>query len=404
MSYIIFSINRLRERKYIMKNIYVVAAKRTPFGRYKGFFKDQTAVDLGVIALKGVLESINLDPAEVEAVLMGNVISAGLGENMARQVALKSGLPETTVATTINDVCGSSLKAVRLAQGQMQMGDLDLVAVGGSESMTNTPYLVDKKYKDNPVGRMKNALFSDGLLDAFSGDHMGITAENVAEKYHVSRSEMDKFSLKSHQKAAKAIANDDFSDEILSVTLNGKTLEHDEPVRGDSNLEKLADLKPVFKEDGQITAGNASPLTDGASMLILATEEKVDELGLKPIAKLGQFAEAGFDPSLMGYTPYYAVRKLLDKSKKTVDDYDIFEINEAFAAQSIALQRDLHIPNEKLNVLGGAIALGHPLGATGTRLITSAISALKKKQGEKAIATLCIGGGQAVAYEIELMK
>lgn len=404
MSYIIFSINRLRERKYIMKNIYVVAAKRTPFGRYKGFFKDQTAVDLGVIALKGVLESINLDPAEVEAVLMGNVISAGLGENMARQVALKSGLPETTVATTINDVCGSSLKAVRLAQGQMQMGDLDLVAVGGSESMTNTPYLVDKKYKDNPVGHMKNALFSDGLLDAFSGDHMGITAENVAEKYHVSRSEMDKFSLKSHQKAAKAIANDDFSDEILSVTLNGKTLEHDEPVRGDSNLEKLADLKPVFKEDGQITAGNASPLTDGASMLILATEEKVDELGLKPIAKLGQFAEAGFDPSLMGYTPYYAVRKLLDKSKKTVDDYDIFEINEAFAAQSIALQRDLHIPNEKLNVLGGAIALGHPLGATGTRLITSAISALKKKQGEKAIATLCIGGGQAVAYEIELMK
>ncbi len=404
MSYIIFSINRLRERKYIMKNIYVVAAKRTPFGRYKGFFKDQTAVDLGVIALKGVLESINLDPAEVEAVLMGNVISAGLGENMARQVALKSGLPETTVATTINDVCGSSLKAVRLAQGQMQMGDLDLVAVGGSESMTNTPYLVDKKYKDNPVGHMKNALFSDGLLDAFSGDHMGITAENVAEKYHVSRSEMDKFSLKSHQKAAKAIANDDFSDEILSVTLNGKTLEHDEPVRGDSNLEKLADLKPVFKEDGQITAGNASPLTDGASMLILATEEKVDKLGLKPIAKLGQFAEAGFDPSLMGYTPYYAVRKLLDKSKKTVDDYDIFEINEAFAAQSIALQRDLHIPNEKLNVLGGAIALGHPLGATGTRLITSAISALKKKQGEKAIATLCIGGGQAVAYEIELMK
>lgn len=387
-----------------MKNIYVVAAKRTPFGRYKGFFKDQTAVDLGVIALKGVLESINLDPAEVEAVLMGNVISAGLGENMARQVALKSGLPETTVATTINDVCGSSLKAVRLAQGQMQMGDLDLVAVGGSESMTNTPYLVDKKYKDNPVGHMKNALFSDGLLDAFSGDHMGITAENVAEKYHVSRSEMDKFSLKSHQKAAKAIANDDFSDEILSVTLNGKTLEHDEPVRGDSNLEKLAGLKPVFKEDGQITAGNASPLTDGASMLILATEEKVDKLGLKPIAKLGQFAEAGFDPSLMGYTPYYAVRKLLDKSKKTVDDYDIFEINEAFAAQSIALQRDLHIPNEKLNVLGGAIALGHPLGATGTRLITSAISALKKKQGEKAIATLCIGGGQAVAYEIELMK
>lgn len=387
-----------------MENIYVVAAKRTPFGRYRGFFKDQTAVDLGVIALKGALESINLSPSEVEAVFMGNVISAGLGENMARQVALKSGLPETTVATTVNDVCGSSLKAVRLAQGQMMMGDIGLVAVGGSESMTNTPYLVDKDHKDDPVGHLKNTLLVDGLIDAFSANHMGITAENVAEKYHVSRQEMDEFSLKSHQKAAKAIKDHAFDEEILPVTLNGETLEIDETVRSDTNLEKLGQLKPVFKENGQVTAGNASPLTDGASMLILASEEKVKELNLKPIAKLGQFSEAGFDPNLMGYTPYYAVQKIFDKTKRSVEDYNIFEINEAFASQSIALQRDLHIPYSKLNVHGGAISLGHPLGATGTRLITSAISALKKKGGQRALVTLCIGGGQAVAYEIEIVK
>lgn len=387
-----------------MKEIYIVAAKRTPFGKYRGFFSEKSAVDLGVIALKKTLAAINLDPAEVQAVLMGNVVSAGLGENMARQVALKAGLPETTVATTINDVCGSSLKAVRLAQGQMEMGDLDLVAVGGSESMTNAPYLVAKQDKENPVGKLKNALFTDGLNDAFSGQHMGITAENVAQRYHVNRQQMDEFSLHSHQKAVKAIASNAFEDEILPVTIGEKTLTHDEPVRPDTSLAALKQLKTVFKEDGMVTAGNASPLTDGASMIILATKEKVAELNLHPIAKLGEFAEAGFDPDLMGYTPYYAVQKLLHKTHHTVDDYDIFEINEAFASQSVALARDLKIPAEKLNVLGGAIALGHPLGATGTRLITTAISALKQKHGQRALVTLCIGGGQAIAYEIECVE
>lgn len=384
-----------------MKNIYVVAAKRTPFGRYRGFFNEQNAVDLGVMALKGTLASAKIDPAEIEAVFMGNVISAGLGENMARQVALNSDLPETTVATTINDVCGSSLKAVRLAQAQMEMGDVNLVAVGGAESMTNTPFVVEKKYKDNPSEHLENTLLKDGLVDAFSDKHMGITAENVAEKYDVSREEMDQFSFKSHQRAVKAIEENAFSDEILPIELNGQTLDHDETIRPDTNMEALANLKPVFKEDGDVTAGNASPLTDGASMLILATEDKVKELGLTPLAKLGEFAEAGFDPSLMGYTPYYAVKKLMNKAGTTIDDYDVFEINEAFAAQSVALQRDLHIPEEKLNILGGAIALGHPLGATGTRLIETAMSALKKRNGKRALVTLCIGGGQAIAYEIK---
>lgn len=384
-----------------MREVYIVAAKRTPFGRYKGFFKDKTAVDLGVMALKGTLKSIDLDPAAVEAVFMGNVISAGLGENMARQVALKSGLPETTVATTVNDVCGSSLKAVRLAQGQIAMGDLDLVAVGGAESMTNAPYVLDKKDKEHPTDHLKNTLFTDGLIDAFSGKHMGLTAENVAEKYHVTRREMDQFSLHSHQKAAAAVEENAFADEILPITLNGENLSHDESIRPDTSLEALGNLKTVFKEDGKVTAGNASPLNDGASMLILATKEKCAELGLTPLAKLGQFAEAGFDPSLMGYTPYYAVKKLLAKAKSKISDYDAFEVNEAFAAQAVALQRDLELPTEKVNILGGAIALGHPLGATGARLLATAISDLKKVNGKKALATLCIGGGQAIAYEIE---
>lgn len=377
-----------------------MAAKRTPFGRYRGFFKEQSATDLGVLALTKTLEAIDLDPAEVEGVFMGNVIAAGLGENMARQVALRSGLSETTVATTVNDVCGYSLKALRLAQGQMMMGDLDLVAVGGSESMTNAPFIVDKKYKYDAQNHLQNSMLVDALIDAFSGEHMGITAENVAEEYNIARQEMDEFSVNSHQKAVKAIKEDSF-DEILPITINGQTLTHDESVRSDTNLEALSNLKTVFKEDGKVTAGNASPLNDGASMLILATEDKVKELNLKPIAKLGAFAEAGFDPALMGYTPYYAVQKLLDKNKTTIDDYDVFEVNEAFASQAVALKRDLKIPANKLNILGGAIALGHPLGATGTRLIATAISALNKVNGKRAIATLCIGGGQAIAYEIK---
>lgn len=384
-----------------LKNIYIVAAKRLPFGKYRGFYQDQSAVDLGVMALKKTLKASQIPAKEIEAVFMGNVISAGLGENMARQVALNSGLPETTVATTVNDVCGSSLKALRLAQGQMLLGDLDLVVVGGSESMTNAPFVVAREYKDEPADHLENTMLRDGLVDAFSNKHMGITAENVAQKYHVSRQEMDEFSLKSHQKAVRAIKEDALEDEIFPVELNGEILTHDQTVREDTSMAALEKLKPVFRENGKVTAGNASPLTDGASMVILATEEKVKELNLKPLASLGEFAEAGFDPSLMGYTPYYAVKKLLKKAHTTIDDYDVIEVNEAFAAQAVALQRDLNIPDEKLNILGGAIALGHPLGATGTRLITTALSALKKVNGKKALVTLCIGGGQAIAYEIK---
>lgn len=384
-----------------MKNIYIVAAKRTPFGKYRGFFKDASAIDLGVMALKGALKDGNINPDKVQELFMGNVLSTGLGENMARQVALNSGMKEESTAATINDVCGSSLKAVRLAQGQMEMGDLDLVAVGGSESMTRAPYLVKKENKENPADHLVNTMINDGLMDAFSGQHMGITAENVAQRYHVTREEMDEFSLRSHKKAAEATKSGFFDNEILPIEIDGETLDHDEPIRPDTSMEALSQLKPVFKEDGDVTAGNSSPLTDGASMLVLATEDKVKELNLKPIAKLGAFAEAGFDSAYMGYTPYFAVKKLLEKTGRSINDYDIVELNEAFASQSVAVARDLQIPDDKLNIMGGAIALGHPLGATGTRLICSAISGLKKEQGQRALVTLCIGGGQAIAYEIE---
>lgn len=384
-----------------MKDIYIVAAKRTPFGKYRGFFKDASAIDMGVMALKGALKAGNIAPEKVQSLFMGNVMSTGLGENMARQVALQAKMKPESAATTVNEVCGSSLKALRLAQGQMEMGDLDLVAVGGSESMTRAPYFVEKEYKDHPQGHLVNTMINDGLMDAFSNQHMGITAENVAERYHVSREEMDEFSLRSHQKAAAATVSGFFKNEILPIEIDGQLLDHDEPIRPDTNLDALSKLKPVFKVDGQVTAGNSSPLTDGASMLILATKEKVEELNLTPIAKLGEFTEAGFDPAYMGYTPYFAVKKMLKKTNQTIDDYDIIELNEAFAAQSVAVARDLHIPDEKLNIMGGAIALGHPLGATGTRLVCSAISALKNTNGKKALVSLCIGGGQAIAYEIE---
>ena len=384
-----------------MKNIYIVAAKRTPFGKYRGFFKDASSIDLGVMALKGALKAGNIYPNDVQELFMGNVLSTGLGENMARQVALNSGMRKESTAATINDVCGSSLKAVRLAQGQMELGDLDLVAVGGSESMTRAPYVVKKENKANPADHLVNTMINDGLMDAFSGQHMGITAENVAQRYHVSREEMDEFSLRSHKKAADATKSGFFDNEILPIEINGETLDHDEPIRSDTSMEALSQLKPVFKEDGDVTAGNSSPLTDGASMLVLATEDKVKDLNLKPIAKLGGFAEAGFDPAYMGYTPYFAVKKLLKKTGRSINDYDIVELNEAFASQSVAVARDLQIPDDRLNIMGGAIALGHPLGATGTRLICSAISGLKKEQGQRALVTLCIGGGQAIAYEIE---
>ncbi|MCO6531303.1 MULTISPECIES: thiolase family protein [Lactobacillus] len=379
-----------------MKDIYVVAAKRTPFGRYRGLWNDQDATSLGELALIETLKSINLDPQKLDALFMGNVLGAGLGQNMARQVALDAGMKETSSSVTVNEVCGSSLKAVRLAQGQMVMGDFDLVAVGGAESMTNAVYFAqDKSGQD-----MKSEMLTNGLTDAFSGMPMGLTAENIAEKCHISRTEMDEFSLRSHQKAVAARKNGYFDRELIKADSNSERIVYDENIRPDTNMAALSKLKPVFKENGLVTAGNASPLSDGASMIILATAAKVEELGLKPLARLGAFAESGNDPAYMGFAPYFAVQKLLKETTSRIEDFDIIELNEAFAGQCVALEKALAIPADKLNIAGGAIALGHPLAATGTRILGTAINALEHVKGKRALVTLCIGGGQAIACEL----
>lgn len=380
-----------------MKEIYIVAAKRTPFGRYHGLWAEKSAIDLGEIVLRETLKSINLNPENLEALFMGNVLGASLGQNMARQVALNTGMSPQSSSVTINEVCGSSLKALRLAQGQMEMGDFGLVAVGGAESMSNAIYLTASKEKP----KFESEMLQNGLTDAFSDSHMGLTAENVAEKYGVTRTEMDEYSAASHHKAAEIVQQDFFKDEMINVEINGKTICQDENIRPDTNLVALSKLKPVFKKDGNVTAGNSSPLSDGASMVILATAEKVAELNLQPLARLGAFAESGNDPAYMGIAPYYAVAKLLQKTNKTINDYDVVEVNEAFAAPSVVLAQKLQIPPAKLNIFGGAIALGHPLAATGTRLVGTAINIMNQINGQKALVTLCIGGGQAIACEIE---
>lgn len=384
----------------MLQDVYIVGMNRIPFGKYRGFYKDENAVDLGVLALKGLLKKNIVAQDKIDNILIGNVLSAGLGQNVARQIALKSGLPESVVATSVDDVCGSSLKALRLAQGQMLLGDSEIAVVGGAESMTNAPLLLNKsnKHDENPVYR--DSLMIDGIGDAYSEKPMGITAENVADKYQVTRQDMDEFARDSHAKAYAAQENNWFEEEYTPVKLNEKVLDHDETIRPDTSLDALGQLKPVFKENGRVTAGNSSPLTDGASMELLANQQKLDDLDLTPLAYLGAYAEIGCDPAYMGYAPYFAIKKLLKETNSTIDDYDLVEINEAFAAQAYAVARDLDIPKEKLNIAGGAISLGHPLGATGTRLVISAVNSLLKINGRRAIVSLCIGGGQGIAYEI----
>lgn len=384
----------------MLQDVYIVGMNRIPFGKYRGFYKDENAVDLGVLALKGLLEKNIVPQDKIDNVIIGNVLSAGLGQNVARQIALKAGLPESVVATNVDDVCGSSLKALRFAQGQMVLGDSEISVVGGAESMTNAPLLLDKSKKHDENPGYQDSLMIDGIGDAYSQKPMGLTAENVADKYHVTRQEMDEFARDSHAKAYAAQENNWFEEEYQPVQLEGEILDHDETIRPDTSVESLSKLKPVFKENGRVTAGNSSPLTDGASMLLLANQQKLDELNLAPLAHLGAFAEIGCDPAYMGYAPYFAIKKLLKETGSTIEDYDVIEINEAFAAQAYAVARDLNIPKEKLNIAGGAMSLGHPLGATGTRLVMSAINSLRKINGRRAIVSLCIGGGQGIAYEV----
>ncbi|WP_239727776.1 MULTISPECIES: thiolase family protein [unclassified Mammaliicoccus] len=380
-----------------MNKVVIVSAQRTPVGKFRGRLSNYSAVELGTAALKSAINKIQLDPKDIDNVIFGNVVQAGTGQNAARQIAVNAGLPYETPGMTVNEVCGSGLKSIILGKQLIQLGEANVVAVGGIESMTNTPDLILKK-GDAPV----KSFMHDGLTDVFHNMAMGLTAEAIATKYEVTREEQDTFALNSHLKSDKATKAGKFNEEIVPLEdVNGETIISDELIRPESTIEDLATLKTIFKEDGTVTAGNASALSDGGSALILMSESYAKEHGYTILATVGQHAEIGCDPLYMGYAPFYAVESLLNKTGKTIQDIDLVEMTEAFSAQSIPVKKNLNIPDEKFNIYGGAIALGHPLGSTGSRLVTTLAHALKQEDKQTGIATACIGGGLGIALMIE---
>ncbi|SOB44042.1 acetyl-CoA C-acetyltransferase [Latilactobacillus sakei] len=391
-----------------MKEVVIMSAKRTPIGKFGGQLASLTAVDLGTIAAKAAIQAAGIEADQIDQAIFGNVLQAGSGQNVARQIALNSGLAQTSVAMTVNEVCGSGLKAIRLAQSAIVMGDADVVLVGGTESMSQAPYLnkgmrFGSKFGDQTV---VDSISSEGLNDAFTNKPMGITAENVAAKYGITRLMQDTFALESHQKAAKATQAGWFDAEIVPVTVQQRRatfeVSQDEGIRPDTTLETMGKLRPTFQADGTVTAANASGINDGASAMIVMSKEKAEALGLVYQATLVGYQEVGMDPNYMGYTPVPAIQQLLAKQDQTVADIDLFEINEAFAASSVAVQNGLALDTTKVNVAGGAVALGHPIGASGTRIMTTLLHQLKRTNQTTGVASLCIGGGLGIAYEIQL--
>lgn len=380
-----------------MSKIAIVSAKRTPVGKFRGKLRDYSAVQLGTIALEAAIDAIELPKDTIENVIFGNVLQAGNGQNPARQILVNAGLPTTTPGMTINEVCGSGLKAIILGKQLIQLGEAKVVAVGGVESMTNAPKLVIEG-KEKPVP----SFMHDGLTDAFENVPMGITAERIADQYEVTREQQDEFAVKSHQKAYEATQAGNYNEEMIPLKdADGEMMTSDEGIRGNSSVEKLSTLDTIFKEDGSVTAGNASSINDGASALILMDEDYAKEHGFEVLATLGDYAEVGCDPEIMGIAPFYAVSKLLEKTGKTMNDIDLVEMTEAFAVQSIAVKDNLNIPDEKLNVYGGAVAIGHPIGASGARLVTSLVNELHQENKQTGIATACIGGGLGLALAVE---
>ncbi|UXR53068.1 thiolase family protein [Staphylococcus simulans] len=380
-----------------MSKIAIISAKRTPVGKFRGKLRDYSAVQLGTIALEAAIDAINLPKDKIENVIFGNVLQAGNGQNPARQILVNAGLPTSTPGMTINEVCGSGLKAVILGKQLIQLGEAKVVAVGGVESMTNAPKLV-LPGQEKPVP----SFMHDGLTDAFENVPMGITAERIADKYEVTREQQDAFAVNSHQKAYEASQAGKYQAEMIPLTdADGEEMTMDEGIRGNSNVEKLATLDTIFKEDGTVTAGNASSINDGASALILMDADYARENGYEIMGILGDYAEVGCDPEIMGIAPYYAVSKLLEKTNQTIDDIDLVEMTEAFSVQSIAVKENLNIPDEKLNIYGGAVAIGHPIGASGARLVTSLVHELHQENKHNGIATACIGGGLGIALEVE---
>jgi acetyl-CoA C-acetyltransferase len=387
----------------------IVSAVRTAIGSFNGSLKNISAPELGAVAIKGALEKAGLGPDQVDEVILGNVLQAGLGQNPARQAALKAGLPETVSSMTINKVCGSGLKAVHLAVQAIVAGDAEIVVAGGMENMSQAPYLLKNARDGFKMGDQKlvDSMISDGLWCAFNDYHMGMTAENLCAKYEIGREEQDQFSAWSQEKAAKAIAEGKFKEEIIPVKIPQRkgdpiVFDVDEYPKKGTTAEKLAGLRAAFKKDGSVTAGNASGINDGAAVLVVMSRKKAEELGLKPLVTIKGNASAGVDPSIMGIGPVGAVKKALNKAGMTMEEIELIEANEAFAAQSLAVDRELNFNKEILNVNGGAIALGHPIGASGARVLVTLIHEMQRRKAKTGLATLCIGGGQGVATIVEL--
>ena len=386
-----------------MKRVFILGACRTPIGRMGGTLASLTAVDLGAIVIKESLKRSGVKAEQVDHVYMGNVLQAGSGQNVARQIAIRAGLPYTTTAETLNIVCGSGLDAVNSAARLIQSGDADIVIAGGTESMSNAPFALKQARFGYRMGSpmintpLVDTMVNDGLWDAINDYHMGITAENVAEKYGLTREELDQFAVESQDKASVAIADGKFKDEIVPVVIKGRKgdtiIDTDEGPRSGTTFEGLSKLKPAFKPDGIVTAGNSSGINDGAAAVVLVSEEKVREFGMIPQAEWNGGMLGGVDPAFMGIGPVESTRKLLKKLNITIKEVDLVEGNEAFAAQSLAVKRELGITDEKLNVNGGAIALGHPVGASGCRILVTLIHAMKQRNVKTGLAMLCIGGG-----------
>ncbi|CAI2609837.1 Acetyl-CoA acetyltransferase [Apilactobacillus kunkeei] len=392
-----------------MEKVVIAAAKRTPIGKINGALKNFTSVDLGTIVTKAVIEQANIKPSDVDQVVFGNVIQAGAGQNISRQIEINSNIPYCSTANTVNQVCGSGLKAVRNAQAAIVMGDADVVIAGGVESMSNAPFLNMDVRSGHKFGNVTlvDSLNNDALMDAFNKQPMGVTAENVAEKFNVSREEQDEFAYQSHMKAAKAFDNGYFDKELVPIEIKNRKssyiMKEDENIRRDTSIEVLNKLRPAFKEDGTVTAGNAASLNDGASALVLMSESAAKRLNVKPLAVIDGYAEAGCDPDYMGYAPYDATKSLFDKLNITMDDIDLVELNEAFAAQVLAVAHDYNIDMDKLNISGGAISMGHPLGDSGARIVGSLIYNLQRTNQKSGLATICIGGGMGMAMKITLL-
>jgi acetyl-CoA C-acetyltransferase len=390
-----------------MTDAFLLSAARTPVGKYLGGLSELTAPQLGAVAVREALRRAAVPPERIDEVIMGNVLQAGVGQNPARQAALKAGLPDTVAAFTVNKVCGSGLKAVMLAAQAIRAGDADLLVAGGMESMSQAPYLLFGARAGWKFGDQKvvDAMIHDGLWCAFEGCHMGNSAEYIAAKCHVSRAEQDRFAAQSHRRAADASERGAFQAEIVPVTVGSgpkaKTVARDEGVRPDTTAEALARLRPAFREGGTVTAGNASTLSDGAAALVVGSARAAERLGVRPLAKIVAYATSGVAPRDIFLAPVYAVRQVLDKAGVALKDVDLFELNEAFAAQMLACGEELKLDEGRVNVHGGAIALGHPIGASGARVLVTLLYALERRGGRRGLASLCLGGGNAVALLVE---